>query len=963
MLKKSILSVAIMAWSAVGLSAQVNTFETYKLDNGLTVYLWEDKNQPDVTGSVLFKAGAVDEPAEYSGLAHYLEHVLFKGTRKIGALDWEKEQPLYDEIIKKYDELAETTDEKQRAELEKAINALSIEAAKYAQTNEFSNLVEGFGGEGLNAGTSYDMTTYFNRFPAYQMEKWLDLYSERLIDPVFRSFQAELENVFEEFNMYQDNRNSHVGNFLFSNIYKGHPYERDIIGSAEHLKKPRLSKLIEFYNQWYVPENMALILVGNFDAAQAKPLIASKFGRLPAKKSPERASYPDLDFAKSTKVSAKLAYNPQLIWAFKGVHKGHPDEFALDFCVSLLTNDMQTGMLDKLSLDGDLQAAGAMLDARRDRGRVLVFAIPYYDINQRMYESDRATERHIMAVLDKIKTGNIEDWLIESVKAAKKRELLLIAETPRAKTSIITDIFVYGLPNDYFVTLGDQIDRISKEDIQKVARKYFDANSITLSIQEGTPKKNKLKKPDIKPIEQPKGQISDYAKYLQAIPVNPVPEAFNNLSDVQTATMYDGIRLHRTENKMNDLFSLTIKYGVGTTKMPKLEYAAPLMNSAGIMPDMDAQEVRKQFSQLNAQCEYSVSDDYFYIRLLGEEKNLKEICQLMMRQVLMPKLDDKQANRVKGYAFSSRRVENNNSETLADALMEYALYKNNSEYIDRLSLTNIFELSISNLTGEVIRATNYAADIHYVGKLPIDQVRSILAESLPLKEGVIPSESPLVRERISYEKPTIYFLHDKEAQQSKINFYIQGADYNIADDIGYMAFNQYFSGGFNGLVMQEIRENNSMAYTAYGAMSRPPLQNKKAYFIGYVGTQPDKAADAIALYMKLLQDMPLYPERLDNIKTYLRQSALSDKPSFRTKSQVFDAWAKRGYTDDPNKINMSAIQNLKFEQIVDFYHKNIKGKPVVIVITGDQKLIDLKKIESNFGKITKIGTSTLFSKE
>ena len=222
----------------------------YKLDNGLTVFLWEDHNQPDVHGRIVTRAGALDEPADYTGLAHYLEHVLFKGTKNIGALDWAKEKPLYEEIIKLYDQLATTTDEKVRAEIIKTINEKSMEAAKFGATDDFSNLTEGMGGEGLNAFTSYDLTAYFNNFPSFQMEKWLELNSERLMDPVFRSFQAELENVFEEYNMYQDDNETHVTEFLFDNLYKGHPYSRDVIGKPEHLKNPSLSALIKFFETW-----------------------------------------------------------------------------------------------------------------------------------------------------------------------------------------------------------------------------------------------------------------------------------------------------------------------------------------------------------------------------------------------------------------------------------------------------------------------------------------------------------------------------------------------------------------------------------------------------------------------------------------------------------------------------------------------------------------------------------------
>ncbi|MDR0371186.1 MAG: insulinase family protein [Prevotellaceae bacterium] len=946
------------------LSAYSQDFTAYKLDNGLTVYLWPDKNQPDVTGVVAVRAGSIDEPTEYTGLAHYLEHVLFKGTQKIGAFDWGKEKPHYEQIIQLYDRYAETVDPVLRAELEKQINEESLNAAQYAATSEFSNLVEGMGGEGLNAGTSYDMTFYYNNFPTYQMEKWLDLYSERLINPVFRSFQAELENVFEEYNMYQDNNTTHISQFLFSHLYKGHPYERDVIGSPEHLKNPRLSKLIDFYNTWYVPSNMALILVGNFDADEAKPLVEAKFGRLQNSNIPERPSYTEADFTANPSYSAKIGYSPMVLWGYRAVPVGHEDEIVLDFCASLLSNTMNTGLLDKITLDGEVQGAGASLDTRRDQGRFIIEAVPYYDANQRRYDSNKATEKIVGQQVNKLKTGAIEDWLIESVKKSQLRELELMMENPSGKMSILRNIFVYNLPEDYFKKMPEKIKAITKDDIVRVAKKYIDTGHLTLSIEEGTPKKNKLKKPDIKPIDQPKGKISDYAEYLRKIPVKPVPEVFNNFDDVKTVDLYDKVTLHHSVNPLNDYFSITLRYGIGTKKMPKLQYATGLMNSAGIMPNMDAQSVRRQFSELDATCTYRATDDYFYITLIGLESNLVDICKLMTRQTLMPKLDEKQLNRVVGGEISTRLMfEKKNADALGSALLDYALYKDKSDYIDRLGLEEIYYLTISELTGEIIRATEYDLNIHYVGKRTVGEVEELLKANLPLKERMKPSESPVVEDRVRYDKQTVYFLPNKDAQQAKIYFYIEGFDYNIADKVAIDAFNQYFSGGFNGLVMNEIRENNSMAYTAIGYLQTPPVQHKNTHFLGYVGTQPDKVSDAIDLYMNLLKEMPLHPERLDNIKTYLKQSALTDKPTFRSKSQQFAHWKKLGYTDDPAKAMIPEIDALTFDRIVNFYEQNIKGKPIVIIVTGDQKLINTKQIEQNHGKMTKLSTSRLFSKD
>ena len=942
--------------------AQPSNLKQFKLENGLSVFLWEDANQSDVLGQIVVRAGSLDEPSDYTGLAHYLEHVLFKGTQTIGALDWEKEKPHYEKIISLYDQLAETTDPEVRQNLITSINEESLLAAEYGLTNEFSNLIEAIGGTGLNAGTSYDMTVYYNSFPAYQMERWLELYSERFINPVFRTFQAELENVYEEFNMYQDDRSTHVRNYMFSNIYKNHPYGRDIIGTQEHLKNPRLSKLIDFYNTWYVPNNMALILSGNFKSEDVIPLIKEKFERLEAKPLPEREQFPLADY-KYQKFTERLGYYPQMYWAFKGVKKGDKDELLLNFCTNILTNSSGTGLLDRLAIEGDVMAAGGYNMARRDQGTIMIIAIPSYDINQRRYSSDKETQNTVFSEIKKLAEGNIPDWLITSVKESMCKEFDLTLESSDAIANIISEAFVYNESIENAFNYKSAVMAITKEDIQRVVKQYFNTeNYILFSFMDGSPKRNKLQKPAIKPIEQPKNKESEYARVFKNIPIGKSEEVYNNFDDVQIAKLDEKTNLFYTKNPKNDIFSLVIKYGVGTEKMPKLALATQILNNAGIMPNIAPQDVKRMFCEANATCSYLCNDSYFYIQILGNENKLAEACQIMQKQIFMPKLEMKQLDNAKGSIIGSRMTEQKAPDVLENALLEYLLYKDKSDYLDRLSIMDIYNLPLAELTGEIVRATQYQAEVHYVGKLPIEEVSEILKANLPLTQGGNNSSSPVVKEIAKYDEPTIYFLPNSETQQSKIYFYIHGKDYNCADDVDYNAFYQYFSGGFNGLVMNEIRENNSMAYTTYGYINRPPIPNKPTYFLGFVGTQADKTIDAIKLYMKLLTDMPLYPERIDNVKTYLRESMLTNKPSFRTASFMFEEWKLRGYTDDPAKVNMEKVNNLSFDDIVNFYNENIKGKPISIIIMGNSKEIDLKALKE-IGKIKKISAGRLFMAE
>ena len=961
-MKRLILFSMAVVMSMTMLFAQSREGLTeYKLANGLTVLLWEDHDQPDVTGYVAVRAGAKDEPAEYTGLAHYLEHMLFKGTQKIGALDWEKEKPHYENIIRLYDEYATTTDEAARLEIIKQINEESIEAAKYATVEDFFVLLDGIGATDVNAYTSYDMTCYHNSFPANNMYKWLTIFSDRLIDPVFRTFQAELETVFEEYNRSEDNLSRRINSTMMSKMFQGHPYERSVIGLPEHLKNPRISKLIEFYNTWYVANNMALIIVGDFDAEATKPMIEETFGRLKSAPLPERPTYPKTSFAGNPTHKFKLGYYPQILWVYDGVKITDEDYLPLQFVASLLNNSTNTGLFDKLIMDGIVSSVGAGVVSLCDQGRIIIEAIPYYDAAQRMYESNAATERIVMAEINKLKTGDIPDWLIQTAKAEFAQNYKLAFEYSSTKMDALVNSFIYGTPIDDIFTENDKIQALTKEDIQRVAKKFFDADHITLTFEEGDPKKNKLAKPAIKPLDLINDQETEYAKQFKALPEGQVKQTFMDLNDVKILSIDENVKLHYATNPKNNIFSLDLIFGVGTAKKPMLEYVISLMNQGGIMPNTEPQDFRRQLSELGGRCAYSVNDSYFHVSIIGDEEHLAEICQLVQRQMLMPKFDTKQFEAVKGRELSSRFVLQKRNELQAGALHEYILYGDQSRYLDLVPFMDVYYMDELKLKVEFLDAIKYELNIHYCGQKPANEVKEILTKNLPLQEGVQASTSPHIRDRKSYENTEVFFLPNSNMQQATIFFYFNGKPYDKEQSVLFQAFNHYFSGGFTGIVLDEIREKRSMAYTASGNMNRGPLPGKDSYFMGYIGTQSDKAVEAINVFMSLLDSMPLYPDRIESIRASLRQYAQISKPSFRSKTETYDSWREMGYEIDPAQYNQDAINNLTFEQIKQFYEENIKGQPVSIIVMGDPKLIDQKALQAKYGKIVKVNKSKLFA--
>ncbi len=943
----------------------VAQLSTFTLRNGATVYIWEDKSQPDVYGMVTFNVGAIDDPVEYTGLAHYLEHVMFKGTQTIGCLDWAKEKPLYDQIIAKYDEmaLAATPAEKEAIGLE--INRLSVEAAQYAAANEFTLLVDGMGGQGLNAGTGWDQTSYFNTFPPTQLEKWLELYSERLIDPVFRGFQTELEAVYEEYNMYKDNMGSNLSQYLFGEAFKGTPYGRPIIGLPEHLKNPSLTRLIEFYNNWYGPENMAIILVGNVDAATAVPLIRQKFERIERRNAQPHQEIVRTPFSGRKAISEKLFYQPFVVMMYNGVPSNTEDEIAISVATQLLTNAQSSGILDKLTVDGDIMGAAASPVSFRNAGIIMLQAFPSYDQSQGKYDNHAAVEKRVLAAIDDLRNGNFTTEQLEAVKNAMIRDFSLSMESSESKAQNLALIFNTGSSPAELVTYCDKVAAVTADDVKAVVEKYLNSDYMVVNVQEirgdrKVEKLDKVAKPGYQAVEAVRGVKSDYAQYLESMDVADITPDYCDFNSVQERPINTRSKLYYTVNPENEVYSLTLRYGVGTRRMPILEYAVPLMNNAGTMAHLTPYEFKQALANLNTTIYYSVSEDYMTVTLYGSESSLTAACQLLQRQILMPQLDEKQLQSIIGQEYSSRMSEKESVESQQQALLQYLLHGENSDYLTRLPLQKVVYLTAGELSAAFREATNYEFTAHFVGTMPFEQVYDILSKNLPLIENETPSLSPEFEERASYAENTIYFLPNDKAKQSNIYFFIEGEPYNVEDNILLQAFTTYFGAGFGSLVVDEIREKRAMAYTAYGGLRAPQVPGKEWMFMGYVGTQADKTIEALQVYTDLLINMPEAREHFDVVKTNMRESLLSEKPGFRDRSRVFEYWKRMGYTQDPAIENMKRIDELTFDDIVKFYEDNIKGKPIAIAIVGSPKDVKEKDL-AKFGKVVKVKRSELYT--
>jgi len=398
--------------------ARISTeVKEYILDNGLTVWLNEDNSQPKVFGAVVVKAGAKHCPD--TGIAHYFEHIMFKGTDKIGTVDYESEKVLLDAIAEKYDELSQSQDPQIRAFIQQEINKLSVEAAAYVIPNEFDRLISKYGGTKLNAGTSYDYTEYHNIFSPQYMTHWAELNSERLLNPVFRMFQSELETVYEEKNRMDDMMLHQAIERLSEIYFHPHPYAYPIIGSAENLKNPRLSEMRKFFEEYYVASNMGLILSGDFDTESVLPLLERTFSRLPkgTVKSVPPIEIRSFKGRERAIIKVPIPLLKIVAFGFRGVPSNHPDQVALDIAIGILNNSNGTGYLDQLMVNRKLMGAIIGGEAFNDAGFIGIVAVL-----KLVSQSFHTAEKLVWREVNRLKNGDFSDEMFFSLKQERLRK-------------------------------------------------------------------------------------------------------------------------------------------------------------------------------------------------------------------------------------------------------------------------------------------------------------------------------------------------------------------------------------------------------------------------------------------------------------------------------------------------------------------------------------------------------------
>ena len=522
----------------------------YTLKNGLKVYLGINKDEPRIMTMIGVKAGSNNDPEATTGLAHYFEHLMFKGTSSYGTRDWEKEKPLLDSISGLFELYRNQKDSLQRLNTYKRIDKFSIEAAQYAIPSEYGKMLAGIGASGTNAFTSNEMTVYVNDIPANEVRRWLNLEKNRFGDIALRLFHTELETVYEEFNMYQDRDQMRAFEKFSRALFPRNPLGRDVIGYPEHLKNPSQVNIMNFKNTWYVPNNMAICLSGDLDMEKTIQMIDETFGQIPSKPVPEVAVVKEDPI---TSPVVKEISGPDaefLLMGYRTDGQKSPDKKYIYLLANILSNG-QAGLFDiDLVQDQKILSAFAYSNLNSQYGNITIYVTPKE--NQTLEQAKEL----ILAEIEKLKKGDYPDWMMQAI-ANEYRLNNLRQFQSRYETYSFLESFIYSNNWEDMLTFGDQLEKVTKKELVDYANKLLGSNYVILYKRKGEAKDLvKVQKPPLTAVNINRNEESKFYTEWKKLPSDSIAPVFVDFNTaINHKQLTNDIELNTVQTSNSELFS------------------------------------------------------------------------------------------------------------------------------------------------------------------------------------------------------------------------------------------------------------------------------------------------------------------------------------------------------------------------------------------------------------------------
>ncbi len=927
----------------------------YKLKNGLTVYMSPYHDEPRIYTSIAVRAGSKNDPAETTGLAHYLEHMLFKGTDSIGSLDYAKEHAELEKIIELYEKYRATSDPERRAAIYRDIDNLSNVAAQYTVPNEYDKLLNSIGAKGTNAYTWVEQTVYINDIPSNELDRWLTIEAERFRNPVMRLFHTELETVYEEKNMTMDSDSRKLWEELFEGLFTKHTYgTQTTIGLAEHLKKPSIKNVINYYRSWYVPNNMAICIAGDFDPDETIQLIDSKFSKLEPKAVPEFVPSVEPEITKPVIKTVTGPEAEELVLGFRFGGADSDDADMLTLIDKILYNQT-AGLIDlNLNQQQKVLEGGSMLVLMKDYSTHILSAKP------RDGQSLDEVKTLLLEQLDLVKKSKFPDWLLQAVINDLKLEELKAFESNRGRSEAFVDAFVWDVPWDQKVNRFARLETITKEQLAEFARKHYGSNYVAVYKKHGQRKsEGKIQKPPITPIKVNRDRSSVFAKQLLSKKSKELkPDFLDFKKDIKYYDLTPEIKLHTVQNRENEMYSLYFLFDTGSNQNRKIDTALDYLSYLGTSR-LSPAEFSQELYRLSTEFTVLTADDHVYLKLSGLRENIPQAVALLDELLSDAQPDATALEKLKQGIRKERADEKlSKRKILFEAMVSYGKYGPKSPFTNVLSDKEIEELTPEELVAEIKRFMTCRHRVLYYGpEAPdelIKELRSMRHFSQQFKP--VPASEPFPE--LETSKNHVYVV-DYDMNQAEIIMLSRGETYEASMVPLITLFNEYYGGGMSSVVFQEMREAKALAYSVFSVYRQPKEKNKHSYIFSYIGTQADKLPEALEGFGELMQKLPESPELFASAKAGIDQKIRTEHI---TKADILfslEEMQKLGLDYDIRKDVFREVPTMTFEDIEKFHETRFRNKPHTMLVLGKKEHLDMETL-NKYGEVSFLTLDEIF---
>ena len=929
----------------------------YTLDNGLKVYLTSYADAPRVQTNIAVRAGSKNDPSNATGLAHYLEHMLFKGTDVYGSLDYEKERPLLEKIESLYEEYRsiDMSDTINRERVWSQIDSISGEAAKFAIANEYDKMVTSLGAKGTNAYTSNEKTVYINDIPSNQIEKWLRLESERFRYPVFRLFHTELEAVYEEKNRGLDNDGRKMFEALLDGLFPTHQYgQQTTIGTIEHLKNPSLTEIRKYFNKYYVPNNMAICLSGDFDYDETIKLIEKYWGGFEMKEEP---TFEVIKESPITEVVETEVWGPEaerLYMGFRFDGSNTEDSKMLSMIDMVLSNS-SAGLIDlNLNQSQELIGGGCFPMIMKD------YSLHGFYGSPKPGQTLEEVKDLLLSQVEEVKKGNFPDWLVGAIISDLKLNQIKKLESNSGRANEFVDAFTLGISWEDHQNEMAELEKITKQDIIDFANEnYSDNNYVVVYKRTGEDKSiPKVDKPAITPVSVNREDQSDFLVSITEEKVKDIEPVFLNFEeDIKKSTVGD-LNLIYKENIENERFRLNYIVDMGTNNDDRLKLATDYLKYLGTK-ELSSSEVQQEFYKLGCDLSVNCSSEKVQVTLSGLQSNFDESVMLF-ENILSNAIADEQAlDNLKLSKIKERTDAKLNKQTILwSAMMSYAKYGDNSSFLNKMSEEKLNNVTSSELVDLIHNLTSYTHRILYYGPEEINVISEKLTELHTNNTNLTPVPEKVKYTELPLDVPTVYIV-DYDMQQAEVLLLAKGDNLQINVIPQIMFHNSYFGGGMSSIVFQEMRESKALAYSVYSTYSIPKDLNKSHYSFSYIGTQSDKLGEAINGMTELLENMPQSEENMENAKKGIEQKIRTERI---TKSKLLSSYEnaiKIGIDYDIRTSVYNQVKDMDMTTLLNFHNSHISGENRVVMVLGSKENLDLEVLK-NYGEIKFLSLEDIF---